>query len=66
MKYQQKSFSVPCCEQGVSQADWEAIFGSEEERKAKLAKAIEDQKARPKAPITRKCRGGIGAGKVQG
>lgn len=64
MKYLRKSFSVPAS-QNMEQDDWDAIFGTEEERKEKLAKAIAEQKLRPKTPRAMKAGGGTGTGKMQ-
>ena len=64
MKYLRKSFSVPTAP-ACSQDDWDAIFGTEEERKKKLADAIAVQKEGPrKAGRPQKCGGGAGCGKV--
>ena len=60
LKYLEKSFSVTAGGSKVSDAEWERIFGSEKERKKKLAKAIKDQAARPRTPYPRKCGGGTG------
>jgi LDH2 family malate/lactate/ureidoglycolate dehydrogenase len=50
MQYQSKRpFSLPAFNPGTTDEDYEAIFGTEEERKEKLRKAIEEQKDKKKA-----------------
>ena len=56
-------FSVPVSEK-CTQDDWETIFGTEAERKVKMAKAIEEQEARKRPTKPQKCGGGTDAGKV--
>lgn len=54
LKYLNRRFSVPAAGPKVTQGEWEDIFGSEEERKEKLAKAIEETKERKKNRRMRK------------
>lgn len=46
MKYLQRSFSVPAANPGQDLGEWEAIFGTEVERKKKMAVACEETRKR--------------------
>lgn len=53
MMYQRKSFTVPASE-NADEDHWEEIFGSEEDRKKKMANALLEQKTRKAEELKRK------------